>query len=190
MLKQLKNMRSDCSTGADQIPAKYLKMAADYIASPLTQIINSFISNNTSPAAWKMAKVSPIPNVDSQINADQYRPIAILPSISKVYERLVLNQILELIEQNHIIINFSESMTGYCKGLSTTTVLLQIRVDIIRAMKKGEVTLTAFANFSKVLDTVDYSVVLRKLQAIGFTSNSLNLVLTCLTYCSNQQQTV
>jgi len=44
-------------------------MAADYIASPLTQIINSFISNNIVPAAWKMARVSPIPKVDCPINA-------------------------------------------------------------------------------------------------------------------------
>ena len=62
-------MRSDCSTGADEIPAKYLKMATDYIASPLTQIVNSFVSNDIFPAAWKMARVSPIPKVDSPINA-------------------------------------------------------------------------------------------------------------------------
>lgn len=61
-------MRSDCSTGADEIPAKYLKMATDYIASPPTQIINSFISNNVFPAAWKMTRVTPIPEVDSPIN--------------------------------------------------------------------------------------------------------------------------
>ena len=72
--KQLKNMRSDCSTGADQIPAKHLKMAAYYIVSPLTQIINSFISNDIFPAAWRMVRVSPIPKVDSPIYADQYRP--------------------------------------------------------------------------------------------------------------------
>ena len=80
-----------------------------------------------------MARVSPLPKVDSQINADQYRLIAILLALSKVYERLVLNQILEFIEQNHI---FTESMTGYRKGHFTTTFLQQIRDDIIRAMKK------------------------------------------------------
>ena len=133
-------MRSDCFTGADQIPAKYLMMAADYIASPLTQIIHSFISNNTFPAAWKMARVSPIPTckVDSPIIADQYRRIAVLPALSKVYERLVLNQIVEFIEQSHI---YNESITGYHKGHSTTTVLLRIRDGMARAMKKGEVTL-------------------------------------------------
>lgn len=119
MLKQLKNMGSDCSTVADQIPAKYLMMAANYLASPLTQIMNSFISNNTFPATWKMARVSPIPKVDSPINADQYRTIAILAALSKVYEQLVLNQVVEFIELNHI---FNESIIGYRKGHSTTTV--------------------------------------------------------------------
>ena len=94
---------------------------ADHIAFPLTQIINSFISNNTFPAAWKMARVSPIPKVDSPVNADQYRPIAILPALCKVYEQLVHNQILEFIEQNLV---FNERVTGYCEGHSTTTVLL------------------------------------------------------------------
>ena len=103
LLKQLKTLRSDCSTGADHIPAKYLKMSANHIASPLTQIINSFISNSTFPAAWKMVRVSLVPKVDSPINADQYRPIAVLPALSKVYEQLVHNQILEFIEQNFVL---------------------------------------------------------------------------------------
>ena len=68
-----------------------------------------------------MARVSLIPKVDSPINADQYRPIAILPALSKVYEQLVHNQILEFIEQNLV---FNERVTGYCEGYSTTTVLL------------------------------------------------------------------
>ena len=48
-------------------------------------------------------------------------------------------------------------------------------------MKKGEVTLIAFADFSKAFDTVDYSIVLRKLHSIGFSSSSLNWILSYLT---------
>ena len=82
-------MRSDCSTGADQIPAKYLKLSADIIASPLSHILNSFISMSSFPEAWKVALVSPIPKVESPFESDHYRPIAILPAISKVFEKLV-----------------------------------------------------------------------------------------------------
>ena len=112
VLNELKSLRSDCSTGQDQIPVKYVKLAAEWIASPLAHIINHCIANNSF----------------------------------------------------HCIANNS----GLRKGYSTNSVLLQIRDDIIQAMKKGEVMLIAFADFSKAFDTVDYATVLKKLHNVGF----------------------
>ena len=184
VFKLLTTMRTDCSTGCDQIPSKYLKLSADIISSPLTHILNCFINTNTFPAAWKTARVSPIPKVDFPTESDHYRPIAILPALSKVYERLVLSQVLEYVELKRL---FQDTTSGYRKGHSTTTVLLRIRDDIIRAMKKGELTLIAFADFSKAFDTVDYSIVIRKLHAIGLSKTAL---LWILSYLSNRQQFV
>ena len=82
---------------------------------------------------------------------------------------------------------FQETTSDYRKGHSTTTVLLRIRDDIFQAMKKGELTLIAFADFSKVFDTVDYSIVIRKLHAIGLYKSAL---LWILSYLSNRQQFV
>ena len=82
-------MRYDCSTGNDQISAKYLKLNTDIIASPLTHILNSFISMSSFSEAWMVARVSPIPEVESPVESDHYRPMAILPAISKVFEKLV-----------------------------------------------------------------------------------------------------
>ncbi len=64
VLNNLKSMRSDCSTGADQIPVKFLKPVADLIASPLTNIINSFISCSSFLTAWKIGRISPILKID------------------------------------------------------------------------------------------------------------------------------
>ena len=58
--------------------AKYLKLSAEYISSPLTHIINCFISSHSFPKAWKNARIWPIPKVDSPVEADDYRPIAVL----------------------------------------------------------------------------------------------------------------
>ena len=182
--KMLTTMRSDCSTGADEIPAKYLKLSANIIASPLTHIINSFIIISSFPEAWKVARVSPIPKVDSLTESDHYRPIAILPAISKVYEKLILNQLLEYIDQKQVL---QHTTSGYRKGHSTTTVLLRIRDDVIRAMKNGEITLIAFADFSKAFDTIDYSIVIRKLNAIGLSKPAL---LWFLSYLTNGRQFV
>ena len=166
-------MRNDCSTGCDQIPSKYLKLSADIISSPLTHILNCFINTNTFPAAWKTARFSPIPKVDFPTESDHYRPIAILPVLSKVYERLVLSQLLEYVELERL---FQDTTSGYRKGHSTTTVLLRIRDDIIQAMKKGELTLIAFADFSKAFDTVHYSIVIRKLHNNNNNNNNNNLL--------------
>jgi len=83
----LTTMRSDCSTGDDLFPAKCLKLSTD---------IRSF------PDAWKIARVSPIPKVESPVESDHYRPIAILPAI-KVYEKLVLSHLLEYIDQKRVL---------------------------------------------------------------------------------------
>ena len=120
--------------------------------------------------AWKIARVSPIPKVAS--------PIAILHAVSKVYERLILNQIVKYIGQHKIL---NENVTGFCKGHTTSSVLLPVRDDILKAMNKGEITFIAFTDFSKAFDTVDFEVIIKKLQIIGFSHSSLNWILNYLT---------
>jgi len=134
-------------------PAKYLKLSVDVIASPLTHILNCFITISSFPEARKVARVAPIPKVKSPIESDHYRPIALLPVISEVYEKLVLSQLLENINQKQVL---QDATSGYRKGHSTNSVLLRIRDDITRAMKNGELTLIVFGNFSTAFDTVDY----------------------------------
>ena len=148
----------------------------------MTHIINHYISNNSSPKAWKLARVSPIPKTDHPVESDDFRPIAILPVLSKIYERLVLKQLLLYIEDHNIL---HTGMSGFRKGHSTNSVLLRIRDDIIRARKKGEVTLIAFADFSKAFDTVEYATVFKKLHNVGFSHDAIYWVLNYLT-CRKQ----
>ena len=91
VLREIKSLRSDCSCGPDNIPCKLAKLIADEIASPLTHINNSCIARDYFPKSWKMARISPIPKVDNPRENSDFRPISILPVMSKIYEKLALS---------------------------------------------------------------------------------------------------
>ena len=110
------------------------KPVTDIIAAPLTYMINTCIQSNIFPEAWKISRISPIPKAPK--NNDDFRPIAILPVLSKIYERLVLKQQLSFLDNC-----INDNMSGFRKGHSTATILMSMKVDIMHAMKKGKLTL-------------------------------------------------
>ena len=80
--------------------------------------------------------------------------------LSKVYERLVLRQMRLFCTRR--IADLKDSVSAYRKGHTTTSVLLAMKDDILRAMKRGEVTTAVLVDYSKAFDTVDYGVLLKK----------------------------
>ena len=81
VVKQIKSLRNDCSTGFDNIPAKFIKPVADILAIPLTKIINNSIDKNIFPDSWKVACICPIPKTPGASKLEEYRPISVLPII-------------------------------------------------------------------------------------------------------------
>ncbi len=178
VLREIKQIRTDCSTGPDQLPVKLLKPVAEFLAAPLTHIINSCIRSSYFPEAWKIARISLIPKIEQPKAEQDYRPVSILPALSKVFERLVSRQMISFIEDLAL---FNSSISGFRKGHSTATTLLGIRDDIIRAMRRGEVTLMVLADYSKAFDTVNFRSVITKMHSMGFSKNFLHWILAYLT---------
>ena len=177
---ELKSLRSDCSCGPDDIPVKFVKLVADCLASPLTHIVNTCISQKAFPSAWKTARISPIPKQAVISDNNEFRPISILPVLSKVYERLVLGQMAKFLSNGPDCV-LKDNVSAYRKGHITTTAMLAIKDDIIRATKSGEVTLAVLADFSKAFDTVAYEIVLTKLHGLGFSKSFLTFLTSYLT---------
>ena len=104
--------------------------------------------------------------------------------MSKVFEKVVLKQLVSFIDEAALL---GPHISGFRKGHSTTTALLGIRDDIIRAMKRGEVSILVFADYSKAFDTIRFSTVIKKMHNLGFSRNFL----LCLgNYLSYRQQFV
>ena len=113
IVKSLKSLGNDCSTGYGNILVSFTKPIAEYIASPLTFIINNLIEESKFPDQWKIAHVSPIPKVTNPTELKDYRPISILPILSKVYEKQVLHQITDFIETQQV---YNKHQSGYGKN--------------------------------------------------------------------------
>ena len=138
------------------------------------------------PAEWKFARISVIPKVDNPTTGDDYGPMSILPVLSKVFERLTMKQLCNFIETNNI---YSSTQAGYRRNHSTNTqqILIKMRDAILNAMNKGEVTLSILADFSKAFDTVDYTVLIKKLSKLNMSPDFLHLILS---YISDRSQYV
>ena len=87
--RQLKSIKRSKATGIDDLPPGLLKDSAEIIAAPLTYIVNLSLSTGVFPKQWKRAKIIPVFKSGSATDFDSYRPITVLPVISKVMEKVV-----------------------------------------------------------------------------------------------------
>ena len=169
VIHELRNIRSDCSTGPDNIPANMIKMVADYLGSPLTDVINTCIQKlYFRPSAWKLARICAIPKGNQIKSEKDLRPISILPVLSKVYERLIFRQLSDFINKNNVL---NSNIFAYRKGQLTTTVLQAIRYDIVKAMKRSEVTMMILADFPKAFDTICFRNLITKMSKLQSWTN-------------------
>jgi len=110
--------------------------------------------------------------IDTPIKIKDYRPISVLPVLSKVFERVILNQLCKFIEDKAL---YNETQSGFRKGHSTSTLLIKLRDDIKKAMAKSEVTLSILIDYSKAFDTIDHKNLLLKLHNMNFSCDSLRI---------------
>ena len=111
------------STGIDSISAKMLKHTACSIAPSLTKLFNLSVSAGCLPEDWKVARIVPIPKADEMSSPTNYRPISILPILSKVLEQHISGQIMSHLES---VSPISSNQWGFLPGRSTTSALLSI----------------------------------------------------------------
>ena len=90
--REIKNLKTKKATGVDDIPARLIEDCANVICSPLTHIFNLSLTNAFVPDEWKIAKVTPIFKSGDQNDFNNYRPISVLPVVSKIMEKLVHKQ--------------------------------------------------------------------------------------------------
>ena len=179
VLSQLRSLKSGKAVGLDGIPARLLKDSADIVVKPVTFIINTSLRTSKVPCDWKSARVIPLFKKGKADEMDNYRPISILPVLSKVLERAVHIQLYKYLQQYKIL---SPYQCGFRKCHSTEFAALSFSDNIRRNMDQGQLTGAVFIDLRKAFDTVDHAVLLDKLSNLGLGIKSLaGLRTTCRT---------
>ena len=162
----LRLLWNDCSTGYDNIPAMIIKPVVEFLVSPTTFVINNYIATNNFPDAWKTARISPTPKITQPVELKDYRAVLILPVLSNVNEKLVLQQLAVFIERESV---YHQARRNH----PTATLLLKLHDDIKKAMKSSKVTIALLTDYWKAFDTIDCSIWIKKMHTLNFSERFL-----------------
>ena len=182
--KHIDNLNAHKSVGLDCIGPRVLKYSGDYITSAITSIINSCIDKNIFPELFKHACVIPIHKGGDKNDPHNYRPISILPTLSKVFERHISNQLQDYFEKNKLIHEFQ---SGFRKNHSCHTALTHLIDSWLKDIDSGKYIGAVFLYLRKAFDLVDHTILLHKLKLYHFSENSVALFSS---YLSNRKQLV
>jgi len=167
--KSLSALDERKATGLDGINAKFLKMSASVISKPLEKVFNMSIEKGTFPSIFKEAKVTPIFKKGSKSDKNNYRPISILPVLSKIYEKHVSNHLQNFLEENNLI---HTQQSGFRKKHNCETALTATIDNWIKAIDENKIVGSIFLDLTKAFDLVNHSLLLNKLQLYQFSSKS------------------
>ena len=166
--------------GCDGLDPQFLKGILPKVLPYLTHIFNSIITTSTFPKLWKKSKIIPIPKT-----SNDYRPIAILPFLAKVFESIIHEQMNTYLNEKKLIHNLQ---SGYRAGHSCITALLNVTEEIRCEIDQNNVTILTLLDHSKAFDTIDHKVLLFKLKHFfNFSITSINMISS---YISNRSQAV
>ena len=167
----LKKFNPRKATGFDNIPGKILKLAHEPLSIPLAFLINTSISQNVFPDDLKCAEVTPLFKKNDNLNKKNYRPVSILTGISKVFENIMNDQLLE-----HFNDIFHALLSAFRKGYSCQSLLLKFVEDVKCAIENKQLAGAVFMDLSKAFDCLPHSLLKSKLHAYGLSNNACKLV--------------
>ena len=169
----VKGLKNSKSAGLDNIDTQILKLSLPYILPCLTHIVNLSIANSQFPTSWKTAKIIPLYKKDDPLDPKNYRPVAILPVISKVLERVVFLQMSQYLKNNGLL---HPNHHGFRASHSTATCLIQMYDKWVEALEEKKFTGVCFLDLSAAFDIVNHPLLLEKLKLYGFDSPSIEWI--------------
>ena len=176
------SIRSSAAPGFNNISMGTIKECINCIISPLTSIFNLSITTGAVPDEMKTAGVIPLYKSGAHNVFTNYRPVSIVPVLSKMLEKIMYKRFLAFLDRHKIL---SDTRFGFSKDQSTSYALIKLYGKVSCAIDNREITVGVFIDLSKGFDTVDHNLLLEKVDQYGIRGLALNWFRS---YLSNRQQ--
>ena len=183
ILHIIDSLKLKTSTGVDGISNNLLKFVKCGIAKPLTIIINP-LSVDIFPDLLKISKVIPLYKKDDPVNFSNYRPISLLPSISKIFEKVICKQLADYLEENNLMYKYQYGFRRYHSKEYAALHLLNYLNSEVDARR---IPLNVYLDLSKAFDFLSHSILLDKLKHYGVEGVAHDLLKN---YLENRKQFV
>jgi exonuclease III len=169
------------SSGFDNMPPKLLKYGAHSLSHQLTFLVNKSIETCVFPDAAKKADITPIFKKNNNLDKSNYRPVSILSSLSKIFERMLVNQLSSYFEEI-----FQNDMSGFRNKHCCQSVLLKFLDDVKSNLDNNKIVCTMLTDLSRAFDCLPHRLLIAKMHAYGVSKDACTLVMKY--FCNRQQR--
>jgi len=171
--KAINSLTPKSSSGFDCLSNRMLKMEKKKFSKLLTPLINKSIREGVFPSVLKIAKVIAIHKKGDKKKLNNYRPISLLPVISKVFEKIINQQITRKLDELNLI---DENQYGFRAGHGTDDALTKFVDHLEKSLLKNKYVLSIYIDVSKAFDSCNHEILKQKLRRIGMSCTALKLM--------------
>ena len=180
----IKSFDSKASPDIDGISLKLVKFIAYEISRPISHIFNLSLEKGIFPENLKASRTVPIFKCGDPKSCDNYRPISLVSTLSKILEKMVHINLINHLELNKLLY---EHQYGFLRGRSTEQNLLHVVNYISNSLNSGNFCIGVFLDLKKAFDVCSHSILLKKLKKLGVEGTALDWFTS---YLSNRKQKV
>ena len=184
IVKIIRTLEPKNSCGHDLLSNRMLKKEISWFAKVLPQLINDSMKEGIFPKVLKLATIIPIFKKGEKDNMNNYRPIALLPVMSKIFEKVINERITKILNDRGYI---DENQYGFRKKHSTEDAILKFVDQIEKELSDKKHVVSVFVDVTKAFDSCDHEILIKKIEKIGLTGKSLDVIKS---YLKDREQEV